>query len=762
MLKRIVPGKHYEENCTFISNCLKLLFAVISGFWFFILILQSGDIELNPGPFSDADSSISRSSSPDSSLMSITALANHLSIVHYNVHSIVNKIDILSAELSEFDILAFSETWLNPSIKNDRLLIDSYGEPVRKDRQSDTHGGGVMIYIKDSIHYKRRPDLEPIGIECIWIEIVLRHKHILFGLFYRPPDSNFNYLATIENSIHLAVDSGIKDIIITGDFNFDMLKTPTAKKVYDLCAEYSLTQMINEPTHFDKNSSSLIDLLLVGNNNSVLLSGVGDPFLNQPIKYHCPVYGIFKFSKPKRQSFQRFVWRYEQGNYNLLRQKAASFNWNTLKHQDINVYAKALVDKILEFSKQSIPNKVVTIRPSEPTWMNSNIRKHIRKRKRAYRKAKRTNLQIDWVRFKHLRNETTSLIRDSKNALTDSLANKLKSDSLSSKQWWSLLKSFISPTSKSSCPPLVKDGLVYSDEKDKANILNDFFKDQTLLDDSNAEMPEVTPYPVHHNLDSIILTPDEVKNILKALPIGKATGPDGLSNRILAALANELSSPLCDFFNQSLYQGDVPDSFKESHVSPVPKGGDQSLPSNYRPISLLSNMEKCLERAVFKYLYSHFRDNDILTSCQSGFIPGDSTVNQLAFLYDTFCQAIDDEKEVRVVFCDVSKAFDRVWHAGLIHKLKAAGITGQLLDWFVSYLENRRQRVVISGVQSDWAYISAGVPQGSILGPLLFLLYINDIVNDIGCNIRLFADDTSLFVIVENPDSAAELINRHG
>ena len=111
------------------------------------------------------------------------------------------------------------------------------------------------------------------------------------------------------------------------------------------------------------------------------------------------------------------------------------------------------------------------------------------------------------------------------------------------------------------------------------------------------------------------------------------------------------------------------------------------------------------------------------------------------------------------MFCDVSKAFDRVWHAGLICKLRAAGKSGNLLNWSVSYLENRRQRVVISGIQSEWNFISAGVPQGSILGPLLFLLYINDIVNEIGSNIRLFADDTSLFVIVENPDTAARLIN---
>ena len=161
-------------------------------------------------------------------------------------------------------------------------------------------------------------------------------------------------------------------------------------------------------------------------------------------------------------------------------------------------------------------------------------------------------------------------------------------------------------------------------------------------------------------------------------------------------------------------------------------------------------MDKALKRLVFKYIYNHFRDNNILTSFQSGFIPGDSTVNQLTYLYNTFCQALDSGKEVRVVFCDISKAFDRVWHAGLIHKLKAAGISSDLLSWSVSYLANRKQRVVLPGTESNWNFIHAGVPQGSILGPLLFLLYINDIVTDIGSNIRLFADDTSIYIIVDN------------
>ena len=162
---------------------------------------------------------------------------------------------------------------------------------------------------------------------------------------------------------------------------------------------------------------------------------------------------------------------------------------------------------------------------------------------------------------------------------------------------------------------------------------------------------------------------------------------------------------------------------------------------------------------MFKHLYNHLHRHNLISSLQSGFMPGDPTVNQLAYLYNTFCQTLDAGKEVPVVFCDISKACDRVWHSGLLLKLQAAGVTGEVLAWFKSYLSNRKQRVVLPGAVSDWVFIQAGVPQGSILGPLLFLLYINDIVHDIGSNIRLFADDTSLFIIVEDAITAAACLN---
>ena len=196
----------------------------------------------------------------------------------------------------------------------------------------------------------------------------------------------------------------------------------------------------------------------------------------------------------------------------------------------------------------------------------------------------------------------------------------------------------------------------------------------------------------------------------------------------------------------------------KKNISAVFKKGDPSLPFNYRPILLLNTVEKVFERILFKYMFNFLKDREFFTSYQSGFLPGDSTVNQLTYLYNTFCKALDNGLEVRVVFFDISKAFDKVWHRGLIFKLEQAGIRGDLLLWFSDNLQGRRQRVVLPGAESDYSTISAGVPQGSILGPLLFLIYINDIVANIRTNINLFADDTSLHMVVNSAHDTAAML----
>lgn len=654
--KVLLQGKSGKANIFFTFWMILSLLYIVSATWLAFLLLLAGDVHTNPGP-SRSSSVSSDSSTPTSmsnSLFNSLNLSHSLSFVHYNVQSILTKLDTLYAELYEFDILAFTETWLSPAVDPTDLLLESYCEPERKDRPGDSHGG-IMIYIKEGIFYKRRKDLEPRNIECIWLEIANCNRRLLFGLFYRPPSSDAEYITYTENSIALAIDTNISDIIVTGDFNFDLLNERTSRKIESICTQYTLFQVINQPTNFTEHSATLIDILLVNNKHHLILSGVGDPFLNQELRYHCPIYGILKFSKNKIHSFTRKIWRYDQSNYELLRNKAAAINWDDLRDNDIDSYSANLNYTITNLASECIPNKIVKIKPAEPSWINANIKQYIRKRKRAYRKARRTNTDFNWRKFKTLRNKTVALIRDAKRDFHDKIASKLTNGELSSKDWWTVLKTFISPQSKTAIPPLENNGSVCTDENDKANILNNFFQSQSCQNHQNPVLPYIFPSAVTNKLNDIEFSRHEVEFILKSLPIGKASGPNNLRNRILRELSQEISSPFCDLFNLSINSGLVPSSYKEANVCPIYKKGDRSSASNYRPISLLNSESKLFERLVFKYLYNHLRDNYLLSALQSGFISGDSTVNQVTYHYDTFCQALDSGKEVRAVFVTSAK-----------------------------------------------------------------------------------------------------------
>ena len=218
--------------------------------------------------------------------------------------------------------------------------------------------------------------------------------------------------------------------------------------------------------------------------------------------------------------------------------------------------------------------------------------------------------------------------------------------------------------------------------------------------------------------------------------------------------------PLRLIFSNSLSTGVYPDIWKQANVTPVHKKGSKQLVFNYRPISLLPICGKLFERIVFKYTYNHLISNNLITMNQSGFRPGDSTINQLIELVNVIHKSFDQREslEVGAVFLDISKAFDKVWHEGLLFKLEQNCVSGPVLLLLQNYLANRKQRVVLNGSSSTFYPIESGVPQGSVLGPLLFLVYINDLEDNIKSKIKLFADDTMLFSIVHNPAlSAAEL-----
>ena len=245
---------------------------------------------------------------------------------------------------------------------------------------------------------------------------------------------------------------------------------------------------------------------------------------------------------------------------------------------------------------------------------------------------------------------------------------------------------------------------------------------------------------------------------MQNVDVTKASGCDGFGNRIIKLCAEGLCPSFTTLINRSFVLGKYPSQWKLANIIPLYKKENRHFKTNYRPVSLLPCLSKLCEKVAFKRLYDYLIEIGFLYNFQSGFRPGDSTVNQLLYIVHQIYLAFEQGKEVRVVYLDISKAFDRVWHRGLL-KLESLGICGSLLHWFESYLQDRMQHVILEGQSSEWKKLYSGVPQGSVLGPLLFLIYVNDITDNLESKPFVYADDTTLFEVVDDPVELAENLN---
>ena len=307
-----------------------------------------------------------------------------------------------------------------------------------------------------------------------------------------------------------------------------------------------------------------------------------------------------------------------------------------------------------------------------------------------------------------------------------------------------------------------KDSLVNSDA-DKSEVLQAQYCSVFTAED-NAELPNF-PKRSKSDVPRIVVDVDKVRKKLLSLDTSKSAGPDGIHPRLLRECADVLAEPLAALFQQSLDSGRVPSQWKRSVVSPIFKKGVRSLASNYRPVSLTAILCKMLESIIREVVVKHLLDNNLLTTKQFGFIKGRSTQLQLLTFLDEVFSSLDADPDggaVDTIYLDYSKAFDTVPLRRLLHKLRAYGISGTLLDWMESFLVGRTQQVSVNGILSAEKPVLSGVPQGSVLGPVLFLLYINDIVDSLETNMLLFADDSKLFkhVSVNSAQEDCEAIQR--
>ena len=258
-------------------------------------------------------------------------------------------------------------------------------------------------------------------------------------------------------------------------------------------------------------------------------------------------------------------------------------------------------------------------------------------------------------------------------------------------------------------------------------------------------------------LHNIKIKPSDVQKLLLKLKINKASGPDGLHPRLLHDLAEVLAHPLADIFTMSLSSGEFLSGWKDAHVSPIFKKGNHNITSNYRPISLTAVACKAMETLIRGAIIEHLRKNYLLSKDRHGFIGGRSCTTNLLEVLEDWTKVLDEGGCVDVIYLDFMKAFDTVPHKRLLKKLEAHGIIGQVLKWIEGFLTGRRQRVIINGIASKWAEVTSGIPQGSVLGPILFVIFINDLPDVICTSAKLFADDTKVYDKTSVTNSSAAL-----
>ena len=533
---------------------------------------------------------------------------------------------------------------------------------------------------------------------------------------------------------------------------------PEGHEIEDLFSSLNLSQIITEPTNFTPHKRpSCIDLIATDQPNLILDSGTL-PSLDS-VCHHNIIYCKINFHIPPPPPHERKIWHYSRANIEGLKRSISQFPWrqHLSLNQDPNWQVKSFTEIVLNVMSNFIPNQTKRFTNRGAPWISRDLKAMINRKNRFYKNYKRRGFKPDdKITLDNLRSNCQEAVESAKYCYLQNLGNKLNDPMTSQKCYWKLINRAMNKCRTPKIPPLFVNSHFILNCHEKAKFFDDFCSQQCKPIINDSVLPTLD-YLTNERIDSIQLSENDILTLIRNLDPNKATGSDGISCHMLRLCDNSIVLPLKLIFENILASTVYPDLWKKANVTPVHKKNDKQQIKNYRPISMLPICGKMLEKIIFNRLYSYLSTQNLITKNQSGFRPGDSTTNQLLYFTNEIHKAFDDPKslEVRSIFLDISKAFDKVWHEGLIFKLERNGISGNVLKLLKSYLANRKQRVALNGVFSEYANVESGVPQGSVLGPLLFLVYINDLEENIRSKIRFFADDTMLFSIVNDNDTSA-------
>ncbi|KAI8485690.1 hypothetical protein Bbelb_365240 [Branchiostoma belcheri] len=535
------------------------------------------------------------------------------------------------------------------------------------------------------------------------------------------------------------------NVIILGDFNTPGIKWDTtvadnsqaytgqAEKLLNLMDNHGLFQTVQEPTR----NGNLLDLVLVNNPNIIEKTTVVPGISDHDMVLVDVNLALKQNRKPKRKVYIRTK-ADEPAIKKDLKDYATNFHKRT---QDMSVTQKwsDFKDKMKDTMNKHIPSKITSSRYNLP-WFNRNLRRHCRKKQRLYNKAKKTGQEEDWNKYKRVKKGVQKSIRQAHSKYVADILGEAIVDK--PKTFWSYIKGLRKDLV--GVAPLKVGNTIISDSGKKAEVLSSQFK-SVFTEEDTTDMPSLGQ-PCTPPMEHIVVSTDGVEKMLQGLNPSKASGPDQIPPWFLKLTASEIAPVLTNIFQHSLNTAEIPKDWRDANICAIFKKGDRAVPSNYRPVSLTCISCKLLEHIIHSQIMKHLESYSILTDYQHGFRAKRSTETQLILTVHDIAGALNSKRQVDLAILDFTKAFDKVPHGRLISKLEYYGIQGPTLNWLKAFLTNREQTVVVEGKASAPVKVASGVPQGTVLGPLLFLLYINDLPDQLDSNVRLFADDCLLYV----------------
>lgn len=692
---------------------------------------------------------------------------NDFSVLHLNIRSLPKHmgelhelLDNLTCKSIAVDVILLCETWLNDN--NSLLTLPGY--QLYYQNRLNAKGGGTALYIKDNIIVEELAEFSTIKEGCYeskFIKLKNIKRELYIGEIYRVPNSSSTEFNLFIRNILGKLSN--KQIIIGADQNLDLLKHKNHKQTEEflnLLMSRGLVPCITNPTRITHQSSTLIDNiytnidLAVDATSSVLIEHISD---------HFPCLVQFSKIKKAHESSVKTALTRKLNEVKVLALNHELLHKNWIEELDLSLSADNLYGKFVNILSGTLDKiaplkkcKVKSINQLQTPWMTVSLLKCSKKLKRLYREginAGKSSKQ--WLRFVSYRGALNRLKRIAKK---DFFEKEIASYKGNCKKIWNLLNSMIKGHNDktSIIAELIVDGKKLTDSSSICNSLNKHFSSigKSVTRDIDANPNAHKQYLRKRNTRVLLLSPAtelEIEKVIASLPLKNSRGLDNLSNILICKLKFSIRLPLMILVNKSFYDGVFPKLMKIAKVYALHKGGLKSHLDNYRPISLLSVLSKMLEKVVQKRITKFFDEGEVLYDKQFGFRKSHSTVNAVQQFIGEVVTGFDKNFKCLALFLDLRKAFDVCRHDIILSKLEHYGVRDVALSWFCSYLSDREQFVELNGLSSDRSKVDLGIPQGSILGPLLMSVMVNDIKNCLKLSdCLLFADDTTLYLFGQN------------